>query len=100
MMSPGLPALVNALAPDELRGRDNAGGPLAWGLRGVVGALTAGPPTGSGHAAVWVLAIIVGSLFATVLALRLHGVLTPAQDGRDHASYTQPLRSEVSVTAP
>jgi MFS family permease len=82
-MSPVLPALINTLATDELRGRYNAVGGMAWGLSRIISPITAGPLIGGGHPFVWVSLVITGSLVATVLALRLHRMLTPAQDGRE-----------------
>jgi MFS family permease len=83
IMSPILPAMTNELATDELRGRYNAVSFLARGLSAVIGPLTAGPLIGAGHAYLWVSLVIAGSLVATVLAMRLHRMLTPAQDGRE-----------------
>ncbi len=37
LLSPVLPAITNALATDELRGRYNAMGSMVWGVSGVVG---------------------------------------------------------------
>ena len=37
LMSPVMPAITNALATDELRGRYNALGSMTWGLSGIVG---------------------------------------------------------------
>jgi MFS family permease len=81
LMSPILPAITNALAPDELRGRYNAVASMAFGLSSVVGPATAGPLIGRGHASAWIAFVIAGSLVASMLALRLHRRLTPAQDG-------------------
>jgi MFS family permease len=86
IMSPILPALTNELATDGLRGRYNAASFLARGLSAVIGPLTAGPLIGAGNAYLWVGLVIVGSLVTTMLALRLHRMLTPAQDGREPES--------------
>jgi MFS family permease len=82
VMSPVLPALTNALATDELRGRYNAVSSTASGLSGVIGPITAGPLIGAGHPFLWYSLVVAGSLSVTVMALRLHRLLTPAQDGR------------------
>jgi MFS family permease len=82
LLSPIMPAITNALATDELRGRYNAMGSMIWGVSGIVGPIAAGPLIGSGRAAWWVVLVIGGSLVASLLALALHRRLTPAQDGR------------------
>jgi MFS family permease len=85
LMSPILPALTNALAPDELRGRYNAMASMTWGVTFVVGPLTAAPLIGHGLAGVWLGLVVGGALVASTIALSLRPLLTPAQDGRTDA---------------
>jgi hypothetical protein len=82
LLSPVMPAITNALATDEVRGRYNALGSMIHGVSGIVGPVVAGPLIGAGRAPVWVVLVVGGSLVASVLALRLRHRLTPAQDGR------------------
>jgi hypothetical protein len=82
LMSPVLPAITNALATDELRGRYNAMGSMVWGVTGIIGPLAAAPLIGHHLGAVWVGLIVAGSLGAAALGLSLRSVLTPEQDGR------------------
>lgn len=82
MMSPVMPAVTNALAPDELRGRYNAVGSMIWGVTGIVGPVTAAPLIGHGLAGVWLVLVVGGALAASAVALSLHRLLTPEQDGR------------------
>jgi MFS family permease len=95
LMSPVMPALTNALAPDELRGRYNAVGSMIWGVTGIIGPLTAAPLIGHDLAGVWLAVIIVGALGASAVALSLHRLLTPEQDGR----VVSPAAADVIVTA-
>jgi MFS family permease len=88
LLSPIMPAITNALATDELRGRYNAMGSMIWGVSGIVGPIAAGPLIGGGRAAWWAVLVICGSLVASLLALGLHRRLTPAQDGRRPATPT------------
>ncbi|MGY0230432.1 MFS transporter [Longispora urticae] len=83
MMSPVMPAITNALAKPELRGRYNAMGSMVFGVSGVIGPVSAGPLIGGGHGGWWVALVVGGSLVACVLAVSLRPLLTPAQDGRD-----------------
>ena len=83
MMSPVMPAIVNAIATDELRGRYNALTSMSWGLTAIIGPLTAAPLIGHGYGTVWLVLIGVGALAASAIALSLHRVLTPREDGRD-----------------
>jgi MFS family permease len=82
LLSPVMPALTNALATDELRGRYNAMTSIIWGISGIVGPITAGPLIGAGRAGLWVAVVVAGCLLASALAVRLRGRLTPGQDGR------------------
>ncbi|NES16490.1 MULTISPECIES: MFS transporter [Micromonospora] len=82
MLSPVMPALTNALATDELRGRYNAMSSMIFGISGIIGPVTAGPLLGAAHGKVWVAFVVGGCLIASVLALSLRRLLTPAQDGR------------------
>src|SRR5437762_2474430 len=77
LLSPVMPALTNALATDELRGRYNAMTSILWGISGIVGPITAGPLIGSGRAGLWLAFVATGWRGATVLAGRLHRRLAP-----------------------
>ncbi|WP_328851338.1 MFS transporter [Micromonospora globbae] len=82
MLSPMMPALTNALATDELRGRYNAMSSMIFGISGVIGPVTAGPLIGAADGKVWVVAVVGGCLIASLVALSLRRLLTPIQDGR------------------
>jgi MFS family permease len=89
LLSPVLPAVTNALAKDELRGRYNAVSSMTWGVSAIIGPVAAGPLIGAGRAAFWAVLVIAGSLTASAIALTLYTRLTAAQDGR--ATTTTPL---------
>ncbi|CAB4764761.1 MAG: MFS transporter [Actinobacteria bacterium] len=78
--SPVAPALVNDLAPDEMRGRYNALFSGAWQSALILGPGVAGLLIGTGQGFSWVVVVVVGSLFASFLAFRLHSILTPDQE--------------------
>ncbi|MFE9201097.1 MFS transporter [Micromonospora sp. NPDC007230] len=82
MLSPVMPALTNALATDELRGRYNAMSSMIFGISGIIGPVTAGPLLGAAHGRLWVAVVVGGCLAASALALSLRPLLTAAQDGR------------------
>ncbi|OKI52713.1 MFS transporter [Micromonospora sp. CB01531] len=91
MLSPVMPALTNALATDELRGRYNAMSSMIFGISGIIGPVTAGPLLGAAHGRLWVAVVVGGCLAASALALSLRPLLTAAQDGRTApAPATQP----------
>ncbi|MEH0938245.1 MFS transporter [Micromonospora psammae] len=85
MLSPVMPALTNALATDELRGRYNAMSSMIFGISGVIGPVTAGPLIGAADGRIWVAVVVGGCLVASVIALSLRPLLTAVQDGRSPA---------------
>lgn len=83
--APILPALVNDLAPAEIRGRYNAAHATTWSVGLIIGPVLAGGLIGAGLAAAWIVLISAGCLAAAAMAQQLHRRLTPAQDGRTEA---------------
>jgi MFS family permease len=83
IFSPLQPALNNALATDDLRGRYNAIGSMTFGITSVIGPITAAPLIGNGLGGVWLVLIVAGSLGAGLVALSVYPMLTPQQDGRE-----------------
>ncbi|MEV6342937.1 MFS transporter [Actinoplanes sp. NPDC051851] len=81
LLQPVMPALTNALATDELRGRYNAVNSINFGISGIIGPISAGPLIGAGHGTLWIGLLLTGCLVASLLALSLRRLLTPAQDG-------------------
>jgi MFS family permease len=82
LLSPISPALVNALATDELRGRYNALSGMVWGVSGIVAPVSAGPLLAANLGGVWIILVTCGCLAASVLALSLRRLITAEQDGR------------------
>lgn len=66
-----LPALVNDLAPDDLRGRYNAVNSLTWSSGNVLGPLLAGFLLGAGRGTELFLLLALGCVVATFYAWRL-----------------------------
>jgi MFS family permease len=95
LLSPVMPAITNALASDELRGRYNALGGMVFGIASIIGPVTAGPLIGGGRAAIWIGLVIGGSLLSVALALNLRRHLTAAQDGRTATAPSAPARTAV-----
>ncbi len=81
IFQPVMPALVNELAPEHLRGRYNAMSSLVWNVAGVVGPAIAGLLLGAHLGGLWIAVVVGGCLVAGAAALRLRRTLTPAQDG-------------------
>ena len=79
--SPTVPAIVNDLAPDDLRGRYNAANAVSWQAARIVGAPVAGIFLGAGLAAPLLLVFIGGCGLAALLALELERRLPAAANG-------------------
>ncbi len=76
------PTLVNAMAPDHLRGRYNAVIGLQWGISGVLGPAITGFMLGHGLATAWWVTMATGASVGSLLLLLLRRELDPVMDGR------------------
>ncbi|MGZ4473477.1 MAG: MFS transporter [Nocardioidaceae bacterium] len=81
LWAPVAPALVNDLAPEELRGRYNALQGMSWTVAMIVGPALAGLLIGNGLQDLWVCCTVGGTAVAALLFVNLRRHLTPAQDG-------------------
>jgi MFS family permease len=79
--SPTIPAIVNDLASDRLRGRYNAAGALSWQTARIIGATTAGQLLGLGLGGPLLAAFIGFCGLGALLALRLERALPPQANG-------------------
>lgn len=72
LWAPVAPAIVNALAPEEMRGRYNALQGISWTVGSIIGPASAGVLIGHGYAHLWLAFVIIGSAVAGLgfLALR------------------------------
>ncbi len=82
LWAPVGPTLVNAMAPDALRGRYNAVIGLQWGLSGVMGPALTGLMLGHGLGTAWWMTMAAGTLLGSGLMLLLRRELDPVMDGR------------------
>lgn len=78
--APTLPAIVNDLAPERLRGRYNGGFTLAFTAGFVAGPLLCGQVLDAAGPAALCLLLVRGCAVATVLAGRLRRLLAPGVD--------------------
>lgn len=86
--SPTAPALVNAIAPDHLRGRYNSAQSLTWSLGASLAPVLSGLLIGAGRGVVWAVLVGLGCVGAAAFAQTLRPLLTPAEDGREPADAT------------
>ena len=80
--SPTAPALVNAIAPDHLRGRYNSAQSLTWNLGAMGAPLASGALIGAGRGALWALLVGVGCVLAGLYAQTLRRMLSRSEDGQ------------------
>jgi MFS family permease len=102
LLQPTIPALVNELAPDHLRGRYNALSSGGFQLAAVIAPPIAGFLVGRGLGDVYIGSLVVGSLLVGVLAvlrlepqlsLEVNGVRRPAPSPADHADLQRPVET-------
>jgi MFS family permease len=79
--APTIPAIVNDLAPEQMRGRANAATGFCWSVATVVGPIFGGALIGAGAALTWIALLIGGCIVAVVLSLRLERILPPSANG-------------------
>lgn len=79
--SPVLQPLINALAPEHLRGRYNALFGMMFSVAFIVSPALSGLLIGNGLGRWWIGGLVVGSLASAGLTWRIRGLLTDAQDG-------------------
>jgi MFS family permease len=93
LMQPTIPALVNDLAPDHLRGRYNALSSGAFSLAAIVAPAIAGWLIGHALGSAYIAMLVVGCGAVIVVALVLERRLPEGTNG------VAPLRAEESVSA-
>jgi MFS family permease len=81
LQSPVVPAVVNDLASERLRGRYNATNALAFQIAAVLGPTSAGLLIGHGLAAAYIVMLLVGCAVLVVLLLSLERRISPAANG-------------------
>lgn len=84
-LQPTLPAMVNDLAPDELRGRYNSASAGAFHVAEVAGPPFAGFVMGHGLGAWYAVLLVLGCLGAGLVTLRAEGRLSPHVNGTGRA---------------
>ena len=108
LLQPTIPALVNDLAPDHLRGRYNALSSGAFQLAAVIAPAISGVLIGQALGEVYIGLLVVGSLLCGALAVleverqlepSVNGVLEPSRDekGRAHRWSSKPARPRDEV---
>ena len=88
--SPTIPAIVNDLAPDRLRGRYNAAGALSWQTARILGATVSGQLLGLGLGGPLLAGFIALCGLGALLALRLERALPPEANGMRLAHASAP----------
>jgi MFS family permease len=79
---PAAPAMVNALAPEHLRGRYNALVGIIWGVSGALGAPIAGLFFQFHAGRAWTVVLACGAILGGIGLTTMRRVLTPEEDGR------------------
>ena len=81
LLQPTLPAIVNDLAPDDLRGRYNALTSSVFQLASVVAPPAAGFFIDRGLSSAYIVTLLAGCAVVAVLSLRLEPQLSPQANG-------------------
>jgi MFS family permease len=81
LMQPTIPALVNDLAPDHLRGRYNAVSTAAFSLAAIIAPVIAGWLIGHGAGDLYIGQLVVGCAAVVWVAIRLEATLPPGVNG-------------------
>jgi MFS family permease len=98
LLQPTIPALVNELAPDHLRGRYNALSSGTFQLAAIIAPPVAGLLVDHGLGAVYIASLIAGCLLCAVIAVvRLEPQLSPEVNGVRHRTVDDP--AEISSSS-
>lgn len=81
LYQPTVPAMINDLAPDHLRGRYNALMSIAWQSASVVGPVVAGVLIGRSWGTAYIVMLVVGCALVAWLALFTERRLSPHVNG-------------------
>ncbi|MGA8116009.1 MAG: MFS transporter [Actinocatenispora sp.] len=81
--APVMPALVNGLADERVRGRYNALAGMTWTVSGVLGPALAGFLVTRDGGAYWVVLCVGGCVLGALAFIALRHRMTPTQDGLD-----------------
>jgi MFS family permease len=101
LLQPTLPAIVNDLAPDQLRGRYNALTSSIFQLASVAAPPVAGFFIDRGWPSAYIGTLLAGSVVVAFLSLRLEPQLSPEANGlRPAPDESTPDRETVSPPAP
>jgi MFS family permease len=79
---PAAPAMVNAIAPEHLRGRYNALVGVIWGVSAAIGAQVAGVFFQLHAGRAWTIVLAAGAILGGLGLTTMRGVLTAEEDGR------------------
>lgn len=82
IFQPTAPAMVNALAPEHLRGRYNSLVGMVWGVAGAIGAAVAGLFFQYHAGRAWTLVLAAGAVLGGVGLTTMRRVLSAGEDGR------------------
>ena len=93
LLQPTVPALVNDLAPDHLRGRYNAVSSAAFQLAAVVGPVVAGGLVGHALGTAYVALLVLGSLAVGAFAVLVVEPRLPAGVNGDHVAVAVPANA-------
>ncbi|BCJ33179.1 MFS transporter [Actinocatenispora thailandica] len=91
--APVMPALVNGLADERVRGRYNALAGMTWTISGIAGPALAGLLIARADGRYWAALCIGGSLLGGLAFLTLRRRLTSAQDGLAPTPRPEPAQS-------
>jgi MFS family permease len=101
LMQPSLPAMVNDMAPDHLRGRYNAVTSVGFQAASVAGPPTAGFLVGHHLGSVWIGTLMVGLLVVSVVSVRwVEPTLTDRANGLPSGQPPVGVAPPGSSTAP
>jgi MFS family permease len=81
LMQPTIPALVNDLAPDHLRGRYNALSAGTFSLAAIIAPAVAGWLIGHSLGSAYIMMLVVGCAAVAGVAFRLQPRLPPSVNG-------------------
>lgn len=98
--APTIPAILNDLAPEQMRGRANAAAAFCWSAAMVAGPIFGGALIGAGAGLLWIGILVGGCVVAAAIAVPMERILPSNANGGSDSVVDEPRPSDLLAWQP